>query len=95
MANSNRMRSNVRNRILATVVAVLSIWPQLAAPPSVEPPAAEKPTLSESERKKLLAKRDGFWKESQELQAKGNVSEALTSAEQMLSIERRSFRQCA
>jgi tetratricopeptide (TPR) repeat protein len=59
---------------------------------AADPPLPSKAVpLSEVERKKLLAERDRYDKDSTELEAQGKCAEAIAAAEKMLAIERRVF----
>jgi hypothetical protein len=56
-----------------------------------QPPAQKAASLSDADRKQLLAERDRFDQESAALQARGKYAEAIGAAEKMLAIERRVF----
>jgi CHAT domain-containing protein/tetratricopeptide (TPR) repeat protein len=73
----------------SAVCTVLVLTDALA--PADPPPASKVARLSEADRKKLLAERDRYDKQSTDLEAQRKYAEAIAAAEKMLAIERRVF----
>jgi tetratricopeptide (TPR) repeat protein len=85
-------RQSVGGLVLSAALLVLSAWVSSDdARVAADPPSANKPALSDADRKKLLAERDRFDKESTDLQTQGRYAEAIAAAQKMLAIERRVF----